>query len=395
MAPVSRGMEPPGIPGRFRTTQSAESARGTAVCCAYVAISGRRRCNGGTELVDAVPVLSDQTNTAARPAWHIMSVCPPEWQTWLEACDAGFFQSPRGIQAGAPPGEPLYCVHFGLSGVDGIAVGVRHACRLSRHPRHVYLPSIPAFCDVGNPSAPVDDLVFALRNQGAAEVVMDSFDASCHPEFRTSTVRVLREEFVLSLEGAPEEMLARCTQHHRRHIRKGDRSHWTLRTHVGVDARGVLGVVQHAARVRADHRGTPFGAPAIAAVAEDRFEPGSPWGSTVFAAWDGDVVLAAMLVGWGGRHAYYVAGGSTPSGYAAGAGVWLQWRIATALADTGRVSYNLGGAPVSGTDGTGLRRFKEGFGTRPVPCVGARWQLRRLHLGAHAALHWRPGRRPS
>ncbi len=154
----------------------------------------------------------------------------------------------------------------------------------------------------------------------------------------------------------------------------------------------MLGVVQSAARSRADRRGTSFAAATVPVTAPDRGETGAPWGTGVFAAWNGDVLLAADLVGWGGRRAYYIAGGSTTDGYSVGASAWLQWRIALTFAAAGHTEYNLGGASAEGDTEGGLRRFKQGFGARTVERWGARWQLRPLHVRGHDALGWRPAR---
>ena len=336
-------------------------------------------------------VISRQPQPAALSAWTIASTCPPEWREWLDTCRGGFFHSPSGLQAGAPPGEQLFCVHFSALGVDAVAVGVRHDCRLSRRPRHVYFPSVPAVREAREAASLVQELVAALRDRGADEVIMDSFDAAQCPELHGTTELVRREEFVLSLEGAPEDMFSRCTPHHRRYIRKGDRSGWAVRTHVGADAHRVLGMVQESARQRAERRGAPFRSAAVTSVADDRFDGRTPWGATVFAAWDGEAMLAAMMVGWGGHRAYYIAGGGTPAGYAVGAGPWLHWQIARTLAAEGLRAYNLGGAALQEPGDPGLRRFKEGFGPTTVACYGARWRLRTLHLRGHAALRWRFG----
>ncbi len=281
------------------------------------------------------PVTPQQPRISAPTAWQITPSCPAEWQGWMNACDAGFFHSPKSLQTGAPAGEPLFCVHSSPDGVDGVAVGVRHACRLSRQARHVYFPSIPALRDTHNGAGAIEDLVAALSEGGAAEVIMDSFDATwCHG-LPGATACVRREEFVIALGGTREEMLARCSQHHRRHIRRGDRAGWTVRAHLDSDASRVLDVVQTGARQRTSLRAASLDASSVAGLADHILDSTTAWGATVFAAWDGEVMLAAILVGWGGRRAYYIAGGGTPEGYAVGAAAWLQWHITVMLASGG------------------------------------------------------------
>ncbi len=322
-----------------------------------------------------------------------MTTCPPEWATWIKAHNAGFFHSPSGLLTGAPAGDPLYCVQTGADGVEAMAVGVRHACRLSRRTRHVYFPSVPAVRDAARGAALLESLVARLRAAGAAEVIVDSFDATWCPPMPPDVQTGWREEFVISLEATPEDMLARCSTHHRRHIRKGDRSGWTLRTHTGAAAGTIFHRVQSGARERADERGTPFAASAIQGLVEAAPDLNAPWGATLFGAWEGEVLLAAMMVGWGGRRAYYIAGGATPPGYTAGASAWLHWRIATTLASAGFLKYNLGGAASDASSNGGLKRFKQGFGAPGADTCGARWQLRSMHLRGHEVLHGRLGMR--
>lgn len=320
-----------------------------------------------------------------RSAWEFAPTCPDNWNDWLTSCGGGFFQSPPALHAGAPEGEPVFCVHRGPDGVDAVAFGVRSSCRLSRQARHVYFPSVPAVRSQERAGGLVQDLLDGLREAGAAEVVMDSYDARWTPRLRTASTEVHREEYTIPLDGTPEERLARCASNHRRNIRKGDRSGWQLRRHAGEDAGRVLERVQAGARVRAAGRGAPITAPPVVSVADAGIPSRSAWGITVFGAWASDELLGAMMVGWAGGRGYYVAGGGTPAGYQAGAGAWLHWRIAETLAGEGFTDYNLGGGPMEPADDTGLRRFKRGFGSTEADCWGATWRLRRLHAQGHQA----------
>ena len=112
-----------------------------------------------------------------------------------------------------------------------------------------------------------------------------------------------------------------------------------------------------------------------------------PWGATVFVAWNGGTPLAAALVGWANRRAYYVSGGSTSEGYAWHAAFWLHWRIMAALANAGFDAYNLGGSPAAAAEPShpehGLYQFKWRFGASVRPCAGARWVLQPVHARTH------------
>ena len=85
-------------------------------------------------------------------------------------------------------------------------------------------------------------------------------------------------------------------------------------------------------------------------------------------------------------------GGSTPEGYECGASVWLHWRVATLLAESGFRTYNLGGAAASaaapGDPGHGLYRFKRGFGARITPCRSIAWILSLAHARVHQLGRW-------
>jgi lipid II:glycine glycyltransferase (peptidoglycan interpeptide bridge formation enzyme) len=97
--------------------------------------------------------------------------------------------------------------------------------------------------------------------------------------------------------------------------------------------------------------------------------------------------LAAALVGWANRRAFYLIGGSTPAGYERDAAQWLHWRIMCALRVRGFAYYNLGGTPSSaaqaGDPAHGLYRFKTGFGPEVVSCRSLGWTLSEGHARAH------------
>jgi FemAB family len=320
-------------------------------------------------------------------SWQFQSTEPAQWAQWVKDFDGGFFQAPPALESNAPAGQPLYCTHRSPEGVDGIAIGVRHACSLSREARHVYFPAPPRVRSPERASTLLRDLFLALRAAGAAEIVMDSFDAQWTPTIPAPTNEVLREEFVVPLDGTAEERLARCSANHRRRIRHGDRAAWMLRSLTGETARTALAAVQAAARERAAEHGRRFRGDPVVWDAGGLTEDTAPWGATVYAGWDGDRLLGAMLVGWAGRRAFYLVGGCTPAGYEAGAAHWIHWQIATTLSERGYTAYNLGGVRVQPNvdEESGLRQFKIGFGPTIVACYGATWRVRPIHVRTHAA----------
>jgi len=276
--------------------------------------------------------------------------------------------------------------------VVGAALGVASRCRFGLHARHYYFPSLPAVAEPGQRAGALASLVDALRARGGAEVRFDSFDAAWRPDPDMGDRGAVHErlEYVVSLEPSRDAMAARCSKHHRRHVQRGDRDGWTSRVLDGDEARGLLEAVQREAAARAAERGDPFDA----ALPDVVLTPlgGAPWGVTTFSAWQGGTPLAAALVSWANRRAFYLIGGSTPAGYERDASQWLHWHIMCALADAGFTHYNLGGTPASavepGDAAHGLYRFKTGYGPDVVSCRGVGWTLRPAHVNTHRAVRW-------
>ncbi len=320
--------------------------------------------------------------------WITSASCPPDWQEQLERCAGGFFQSPLGLLAGAPAGQPIFA-QLQLHGrVVGIAAGVRHGCRFSLKPKHVYFPSLPALAAPELRAEALRELVATLRHEGAVEVVCDSFDAAGQPaQIADGQPGRQRVEFQVALGACAADQLTRFHPHHVRHLRHAADAGWTLGMLGGDDARAMLATVQDAATDRArDHgRGYDVEPPPVANIAAPRL--GDPWGAAVFVVRAASTPLAAALVGWANRRAYYISGGSTREGYAARAAFWMHWRIMAALGEAGFVSYNLGGTPAEaatpGHPAHGLYQFKWRFGASLRPCCGARWTLQPTHAKTH------------
>jgi hypothetical protein len=279
----------------------------------------------------------------------------------------------------------------------GIAAAVRTRCRLPLPAAHLYCPTWPALDHSIDRAAALAALAAEFRAAGAAEIVVDSFDAQWEPGPEldpTVQLSAPRREYLVPLGTDPEGLVARFEATHRRHVRRGVREGWALRRLDGDDAAAVLREVQDARARRAAGRevATRVAGPSTPAGAPDLVDP---WGTRVWSAWaDGDL-LAAAQVGWANRRGFYIQGGSTAQGYERSAAVWLHWRIMTWLAAHGCVAYNLGGTPKAAEAPDhpqhGLHRFKMGFQARPVSCRGARWILGRGHLGVHRVARWGAG----
>lgn len=330
---------------------------------------------------------------APRPdlRWVLGSRCPRGWRALLERSGGGPFHSPPGLAASAPAGLRLFAELYDGEMVVGAAAGVASRCRFGTRARHIYFPTPPVVVEPAQRQGALQALIETLQAGGAADVRLDSFDAGWLPD-ATGVARVReRLEYVVRLEPSREEMLGRCSKHHRRHIQRGERDGWELRELDGDEARDLLRAVQAEASARAAGRGDPFSA-ALPDVVISRLGGTSPWGVTALSAWHGETPLAATLVAWANHRAFYLIGGSTPAGYEGDAAQWLHWRIMCTLADAGFSHYNLGGTPASAAQpddaAHGLYRFKTGYGPEVVSCRSLEWILRPAHARAHRAVHW-------
>ena len=311
--------------------------------------------------------------------WLLDSECPPDWVAQLVRFGGGFFHSPMGLAVSKPDGAPVYARLLLGGEVAGIALGTDVKCRLGRVARHVYLPTLPALICLGRRDEALTALAETLRQRGAAEVIIDSFDARWRPgPALPPPEHGPRQEYPVSLDDvAPETLVRRFDEHHRRATQQGERAGWTMRSLSGRDAWALLWLVQMSAAERQGAAGD--GVPDE--VLTTRPDPAAPWGLETFSAWDGSTLLAGALIGWAGDRAYYVMGGATPEGHRAAATVWLHWRIMRLLIERGCRDYNLGGSP-AGAAAAG-HRFEMGFGADVLPCRGARWQYGRAHLFTH------------
>ena len=312
--------------------------------------------------------------------WLLDTECPPDWVAQLVRFGGGFFHSPIGLAVSKPDGVPLFARLLLGGEVAGIALATEVTCRFGRVPRHAYLPTLPALICLGRRDEALTTLAETLRARGAAEVVIDSFDARWQPgPSLPPAAHEPRLEFLMALDDAdPASLAHEFAEPHRRAVHNGERAGWTLRSVSGRDAWALLWLVQVGSA-------SPVGVPDE--VLTQRIDPAAPWGLETFSAWDGSTLLAAALVGWAGNRAYYVMGGATPEGDRTAASVWLQWRIMSLLIERGCRQYSLGGSPAAAAAPVhaahALYRFRTAFGADVLECRGARWEYGRAHLFTH------------
>ena len=327
----------------------------------------------------------------AAAAWHLASREPADWAEALEACGGTFFHAPPVLEVSLPPGEPVYARLLQGPRILAVALGVAVRCRLSRRARHLRFAALPAAApgvDGGRAAARLAELLAA---RGAAEVAMESFGARGEAGAAAGgEPGRARTEFVLPLQEGSDALLMRMRPTHRRHVRQGERAGWRLRVPRGGDALRLLAAVREGASGRAAARGDGFDTGEVAAAFGGGWDPAAPWGVATFAAYDGDVPLAAAGVGWAGGQSYLLTGGSTPEGYRGSAAHWLVWRMMGELAAAGLARHNLGGVPADAVAADhpahGLYEYKRGYGGGQVPCRGARWAADAGHLRMHGWL---------
>jgi hypothetical protein len=322
--------------------------------------------------------------------WQFSTTCPAQWLDWIRPCNGGVFQTSAGLLIDAPEGTALYGRLVNAEGKTiGIALGVRHGCRLAMAERHAHFPTLPALAPGVDAVQALEGFETALKTLGMAEVTIGSYDATYTPLF--PGVITARLEYVLPISPSVDSLASLKTTH-RRHVRRGEREGWTVKTLHGEAAEAaILGVQQFTAK-RATARARGF-VPVRHATWARGIVPLIPfptYGLAVFAAYHGAELLSSVLIGWAGERAFYLVGGSTPVGYQSGAAAWLHVRIINTLVHHGIRTYNFGGTTLDAANasdpGHGLYRFKTGFGVTPVERRGVHWVFRPGHLRLHRLL---------
>lgn len=328
--------------------------------------------------------------------WEFSTTQPPDWGSLIERTGGGFYHSPPGLLLNAATGQPLYCTLYDENDdVVGIALGEERRCRLSRQPRHLHFPSVPALGGLPDPEGALAALLARLQRRGAADVTMLTYDAPWTPRpERFPLAGTLRQEYVVHLDAGPDELLRSFNNTHRRYCSRGAREGWELRLLHGATAVAALREVMDTTASRARSRGRDYSItiPIEAAIEAGDDAPRAGRALT-FAAYHDDTLLGAALIGVAGRRSYLVIGGSTEEGYRKYSTAWLYWRIMAWLHEHGVTTYNLGGSPGSPLTASnpddpnyGLHFFKMGFGPMIVRSHCGRWELGQNHLRLHRLL---------
>ncbi len=184
-----------------------------------------------------------------------------------------------------------------------MAMGERSECRLGRGTTHAHFASLPVTADGIDEGASLSSLARVLYDEGSAEALFYSYGA-LRPVAGASGGRPTRDrfEFFLDLTRDEDEIAAGIKRAHRARIRKGTNAGWELRYLNGAGAARALYEVQTRAAERQAERGSGY---EVSRIDEDAIaaitDRSKAQGLQVVAGFAGEELLAALLIGWGGR----------------------------------------------------------------------------------------------
>jgi hypothetical protein len=182
------------------------------------------------------------------------------------------------------------------------------------------------------------------------------------PPLPGEIARRTRFEYVLDLQHSTE-----LSSNHMRNIRRARNAGVTIRHSKDDHAYGHHLQLVEASFERRRERGEEAAAGDLAKRIAALCDAGA---GEFFQASIGAEVVSSIFVLLAERGAYYQSAGTSREGMECGASHLLVGEIARELRDRGMTIFNLGGADDSSD---GLRRFKTGFGTRPVQLPAARF----------------------
>lgn len=316
--------------------------------------------------------------------WTLEQAWPADWKGPVHALGGSFFHTPMGVSAAGAQGDPFTAVYRDGAQILGWSLGAVRQCTLARSARHLYLPTLPLLAASVRRTEALRALRTSLAASGIAEVQCDSFDGGWVSSPSETGGRPLppRCEYLVRLDDAGT-LCERFRASHRRMVRRGTNSGWTLRRLSPATARAVLTEVTQRAADRRDP--SAQGAPELPRLLTCDREPDPAFGIGAFAAFAGEIPLTAGWFGWAGGRMFYVLGGSTDAGYRASAAAWFHARMMHWFAALGGSVYNLGGVSAEGEEG--LHRFKRGFGAEREARGGFQWTISATHIGTHRAAH--------
>ena len=198
------------------------------------------------------------------------------------------------------------------------------------------------------------------RSAGIRELSAQTF-ASLEPSMPGLDGRLTsrdRFEFLLDLDDVGD--ISGYSKNHRRSIRKAEKAGLVVESSKDFDDYAVHVDLMRQSMVRRERRGEDVTLPSQRDFDFALLDSGA--GLLFQARRDGET-LASILILLSSNSGYYQSAGTSPEGMSIGASPFLIHAVASALAERGLGTLNLGGVD-PGADG--LRRFKSGFGSREI-----------------------------
>jgi hypothetical protein len=279
------------------------------------------------------------------------------------------FATVRYVESRRATGDEPWVV--GMSDEGGVLqAGCAAFLKRGRVTRSLDVPSLPA---VGARSPFWEGLLGFCRHHGISSLDLGTFGSAAGVEIPVLGYRFVprsRREYVLRLDG---DLSAALASNHKRNVKRAQQAGLVVSRSRSAEAAAAHHALMSLSLDRRRSRGEEV-APADPA-AENAALLAAEAGELFQALHDGSVV-SSVLVLRAPRGGYYHSAGTSPDGMAVGASHFLIHSIAAALMVEGAELFNLGGAE----EGTGLARFKEGFGASAVPLpaatceVGSSWR---------------------
>jgi lipid II:glycine glycyltransferase (peptidoglycan interpeptide bridge formation enzyme) len=207
------------------------------------------------------------------------------------------------------------------------------------------------------------------QEQGVWELGVQSFcsDATDIPSLPGELNRRTRYEYVIDLTSP--ELFRRMSQNHRRNINRARKAGLVVhRTREAKAAQAHLALMQ-ASMQRRKNRGEDVPLPDDTRFFEALLRAEA---AELFQATAQEQVFSSIMIIKSCSSAYYQSAGTLPAGMTMGASAFLIAEVARILQQEELCLFNLGGA---GVDEQGLRRFKQGFGSREVRLETARFSM--------------------
>jgi hypothetical protein len=259
--------------------------------------------------------------------------------------------------------------------------------------RLLELPSWPGLEEV-NPFW--EGLTGVCRTERITMLEVNSFASESAELPVPGAVRRARREYVMDLVGL--EIDRRVATNHLRNIKKATRAGLALRRQSDPGACQVHARLMGVSLARRQGRGEQVERatePQVTATTAALVGHGA---GTLYQAVAGEEVQSSILVLMGTSGGYYHSAGTSAAGMESGASHFLIHAVTRALQAAGCTRFNLGGVD---EPGSGLDRFKAGFGAMPVELQAAAVDfsgpVRRLATALRATLktaegRWRTGR---